>query len=324
MASPPITFHSMKTNLHEALARQAKLAFRRIRPGAQLIRRFYALPDNIRTDASIQRLCAWLMVPYSLWPIDIIGLASHVVTIAERKKLPKAEIRALISLLGEPPNAGTCDAIGAHEHLVKGGSYESLIKAQHKFNAKEKRLLENREFLSDWKWLKQRFNIAKHRHDNGVIRRRMVFERNFRPADWDFSWKTSHDKFDNVFDAFCYKWTLYGMEWEKPLLQKLSVTITPYGTMVVIPCYWSFDHGRDLEWRDIMQLHNARNVPRQGMKLATNQAERRLLAKAARKYLAEAKRRGMKGETRDYWIMEKIGLPPNTDPRQLRRLLNLK
>ena len=94
--------------------------------------------------------------------------------------------------------------------------------------------------------------------------------------------------------------------------------------MVVIPCYWSFDHGRDLEWRDIMQLHNARNVPRQGMKLATNQAERRLLAKAARKYLAEAKRRGMKGETRDYWIMEKIGLPPNTDPRQLRRLLNLK
>ena len=54
------------------------------------------------------------------------------------------------------------------------------------------------------------------------------------------------------------------------------------------------------------------------------QAERRLLAKAARKYLAEAKRRGMKGETRDYWIMEKIGLPPNTDPRQLRRLLNLK
>ena len=314
----------MKTNLHEALARQSKLAFRRVRPGAQLIKRFHTLPDEIRADASIQRLCGWLTVPYSLWPIDIIGLASHVVTIAERRKLPKAEIRALISLLGEPPNTTTCDAIGAHEHLVKGGSYESLIKAQHKFNAKEKRLLENREFLTDWKWVKQSFNISKHQGKNGVIRRRMVFERNFRPPNWDFSWKTPGEKFENIFDAFCHKWTLYGMEWDKPLLQKLSVTITPYGTMVVIPSYWSFDHGRDLEWREIMQLHNARNVPRQGVKLIANQAERRAMAIAAQNRLGEAKRRGLKGDARDYWVMQQIGLPPNTDPRQLRRLLKLK
>jgi len=314
----------MDLALQDALDRHAKLAFRRVRPGAQLIRRFYALPDNIRADATIKRISAWLVVPYSLWPIDILGLASHVVTIAERRKLPSAELRALVSLLGEPPDAATCDAICAHEHLVKGGSYESLIKAQHKFNAREKRLLENREFLADWGWIKQRFNTAKHRSDNGVIRRRMVFERNFRPPNWDFSWNSNDEKFENVFDAFCHKWTLYGMEWDKPLLQKLSVTITPYGTMVVIPRYWSFDHGRDLEWRDIMQLHNARKVPRQGPKLTVNQAERRAMAIVAQKQLAVAKRRGLKGDARDYWVMQKIGLPPNTDPRQLRRLLKLK
>jgi hypothetical protein len=44
----------------------------------------------------------------------------------------------------------------------------------------------------------------------------------------------------------------------------------------------------------------------------------------AQKQLAVAKRRGLKGDARDYWVMQKIGLPPNTDPRQLRRLLKLK
>lgn len=289
-----------------------------------MIRRFHGLPENMRTDTDLQRLCSWLVVPFSLWPIDLIGLAAHVVALAERGRLPTTDIRGLIFLLGPPPGIDTCAAIGAHEHLVKGGNYESLIKAQHKFNAREKRLLENREFQADWKWIKQRFNVAKHRADNGVIRRRMVFERNFRPPEWDFSWKTPDDKFENVFDAFCHKWTLYGMEWDKPLLQKLSVTITPYGTMVVIPRYWSFDHERDLEWRELMRLHNARDVPRQGAKLTANQAERRAMAMAAKKHMAEAKRRGLKGDAKVNWVMEKTGLPPNTDPRQLRRLLNLK
>jgi len=313
----------MKSALQEALARQHKLAFRRVRAGAQLIRRFYALPETIRADSSIQRLCEWLVVPFSLWPIDIIGLASHVVVVAEKGKLPNGEVQTLISLLGEPPNDDTCDSIGAHEHLVKGGSYESLIKAQHKFDAREKRLLANSEFLADWNWIKQHFDIAKHRSDNGVIRRRMVLERNFRPPEWDFSWKTAGDKFENVFDAFCHKWTLYGMEWDKPLLQKLSVTITPYGTMIVIPRYWSFDYNRDLKWRPITRLHRAREVPRQGEKLDANQSERRALAATARKLMAEAKQLGMKGDERDYWVMDKIGMS-DSDPRQLRRLLKLK
>lgn len=319
----PLASHSMNSPLEEALARQAKLAFRRVRPGAQLIRRFHALSDDFSADADVQRLCSWLVVPFSLWPIDIIGLASFVVAQAEKGKLPNAETRALIALLGEPPNAKTCDAIGAHEHLVKGGSYESLIKAQHKFDAREKRLLTNSEFLADWKWITQHFNVAKHRGKNGVIRRRMVLERNFRPPEWDFSWKTRNDKFDNVFDAFCHKWTLYGMEWDKPLLQKLSVTITPYGTMIVIPRYWSFDYNRDLKWRPITRLHRAREVQRQGEKLDANKSERRALASTARRFMAEAKRLAMKGDDRDYWVMEKIGMS-GSDPRQLRRLLKVK
>jgi hypothetical protein len=314
----------MKTALSESLQRQSKLAFRRVRPGAALIRKFHRLPASIREDAALQKLSTWLVVPFSLWPIDIIGLAVHLIGLAENGRRPTSEFRTLIALLGDPPKMETCDVICAHENLVKGGSYESLIKAQHKFDAKEARLVKDSEFLVDWQWIKNNFDITKRQSDTGVIRRRMVSERNFRPEDWNFSWRSTDDRFDNVFDAFCHKWTLYGMERDKPLLQKLSVNITPYGTMIVIPRYWSLDFNRDLKWRSITQLHHSREVPRQGAKLVANQSARRTQATVARSFLAEAKRLGLKGEARDFWVMERAGMPADSDPRQLRRLLKVR
>lgn len=314
---------AMSNPLHDALQRQSKLAFRRVRPGAALIKRFHLLPESLRNDESLQRLGAWLVVPFSLWPVDIIGLAEHLIALAERRKLPADEFRALIELLGDPPTVETCDVICEHEHLVKGGSYESLIEAQHKFDAKESRLVKDPEFLADWQWIKKHFDITEHQSDSGVIRRRMVSERNFRPDNWNFTWRSKRDRFENVFDAFCHKWTLYGMENDKPLLQKLSVNVTPYGTMIVIPRYWSFDYNRDLKWRSITKLHQSRDVQRQGTKLEANASARRRLAAKARRFMSEAKRLGMKGDVRDYWVLEKIEMS-DSDPRQLRRLLKVK
>lgn len=68
----------MSSPLNEALSRQDKLAFRRVLPGANLIRRLHKLPDNLRHDDALQTLQSWLVVPFSLWPVDIIGLADHV------------------------------------------------------------------------------------------------------------------------------------------------------------------------------------------------------------------------------------------------------
>jgi hypothetical protein len=116
---------------------------------------------------------------------------------------------------------------------------------------------------------------------------------------------------------------LYGMEMDKPLLQKLSVNITPHGTMIVIPRYWSFDCNRDLRWRTITRLHNSRGVHKQGLKLSTNQKERRKQAEAARTHWAEASIKGMRGEKRDGWVMAKLGMHPDTDAKQLRRLLKV-
>ena len=313
----------MSSPLSEALSRQEKLAFRRVRPGADLIRRLHKLPDKLRLNETLQALQSWLVVPFSLWPVDIIGLADHVINLAEKGSSPSREIRRLLLLLGVAPRKETCQEICAHEHLVKGGNYESLIKAQHKFDAKEGLLLKNPEFLADWQWIKTNFDVLKESGDNKVIRRRMVSERNFHPDDWDFSWGSKRDRFDNVFDAFCHKWVLYGMQGDKPLLQKLSVNITPYGTMIVIPRYWSIDSNRDLKWRAISRLHHSRDVPRQGKKLSANHLERKAQADAARKFMTEAKRQGLKGDAKDLWVMKKIGMP-NADPRQLRRLLKVK
>lgn len=311
----------MKNQLKQDLARHSELAFRRMRPGADLIKLFHSLSEESQRNAHLYRVYQWLLVPFSLWPVDIIGVACHLFALAKSNKKASAEIIQLVEMLGDPPSVRTCASIGAYEHSVKGGNYESLIKAQHKFDFKEEILKQNPEFMADWQRIKNRFDVRKYQADNGVIRRRMVSERNFRPSGWDFKWTSAEQRFRNVFDAFCHKWLLYGMEWDKPLLQKLSVNVTPYGTMIVIPGYWSLDAYRDLKWRAITRLHQSRGVLKQGLKLSANQKEHRKQADAARLLFKQATQRGMKGEKRDDWVLARLGMHPDTDHKQLWRLL---
>jgi hypothetical protein len=46
---------------------------------------------------------------------------------------------------------------------------------------------------------------------------RLSQERNLR-GDWFFDWQDEKKKFELFFDAMCYRWKLYGMEQDKPLL----------------------------------------------------------------------------------------------------------
>src|SRR4029078_12019610 len=97
----------------------------------------------------------------------------------------------------------------------------------------------------------------------------VVQERNFRP-DWDFKWSKQNDRFKLIFDAFCCRWDLYGMEKDKPLLLKFTLNITAYGTMMMVPRYWSLDGHRDIKWDVAGRLHRARGVFRQGPKMSSN------------------------------------------------------
>jgi hypothetical protein len=314
----------MQRQREEDLERHSKLSFRRMKEGARLIKRFHALPERVRQNHPFLSAYEWLLVPMSLWPVDVIGVAGHLLDVLESGKKPTKEFVALMELIGRAPDEKTCGVITQHERDVEGGSYESLIKAQHKFDFKEQLVKQYKDFRIDWNWIKKEFNVKTYQGANGVIRRRMVSERNFRPKEWNFKWTTPEDRFRNIFDAFCHKWVLYGMEGDNPLLQKLSVNITPFGTMIFIPRYWSIDRNRDLRWRAISRLHRARGVPRQGAKLSANQVERRKQAEAARTLLNDATAQGMRGEARTYWVMAKLGMHPDTDPKQLHRLLKVK
>ena len=158
------------------------------------------------------------------------------------------------------------------------------------------------------------------RNGKRIIRRSVVAERGFRP-DWDLNWHEPGARFQAVFDVFCHRWNLYGMAGDQPLLLKLTVNLTPHGTMIVIPSWWSLDHTRDLNWPEIKKLHNARVLSKQGAKLTRNQMEQAAEAEKAARLDAEARAKGLKGERRAEWVMKQLRWA-TTDSRKLRRVLS--
>jgi hypothetical protein len=309
----------------EDLKKIEKLAFKRKEACKGLVLRFHSLPKTAKRHADfhiVKSVYSWLPVPYSLWPIDISGFARELLNVVENGMRCPAETALLVYFLGDLPTEAVQIAIAAHEHEVRVGNYESLIVAQHKFDLRETKLAQRPDFQKDWCQIKEHFNVNTYRDPKQILRRTMVLERNFRPKEWNFQWRTKKERFQVVFDSFCHKWVLYGMEGERPLLQKLSVNITPFGTMIFIPRYWSFDRKRDLNWPAVNRLHRSREVHRQGVKLTPAQLARDGEAEKALQFVEQAKAKGLKGEAREDWVMRQLKWPLQTDARQLRRLLS--
>jgi len=316
----------MKASLEADLHRLSRFAFRRTEKAREVVREFHALKKKVRDHGDfpeVECLYQWLFVPLTLWPVDVAGLMTHLLTkmTAGASIDPKAKL--LARLLGPPPLQTIQDVAAAHEHLVQEGNYESLIKSQPKFEEMEQQLRQNADFNLAWREIKDHFPVDEYRNPRGVVRRRMVQERNFRSA-WDFRWSRKKERFQNVFDAFCHRWNLYGMEGDRPLLLKLTVNLTPFGTMILIPAYWSFDPKRDLNWKAITGLHRARGVQRQGPKLSKNRMAMRDDSIAAKRLWREAKTQGLRGRTRVEWVLAKLRLDCGNDESKLKRLLRMR
>ena len=185
-------------------------------------------------------------------------------------------------------------------------------------------MTQDAELAAMWDEIKEEFPTAKYANKRGVIRRRLSQERNFREG-WKFDWSADlRSRFNAVFDAFCYAWDLYGMEADKPLLMKVSVNPTPYGTLIFIPRTWSFDGYRDLDWGAIARLHRAGGVTKQGPKLSAGRMEQRREAARAQRLWAEAGRKGLRGDARYEWVRDRMGKDERSDPSWLYRLLRKK
>ena len=331
---PPFIVRAMETKyfqpsrdtLASDLKRLAQLAFRRLQRVGPLLKNLWHLLDEPEQEPNhphLRIIKEWLLIPFSLWPIEFAGLGAYVCQqIAAGKKLD-AEMIALLEGLHDYPLPSAQKVVAAREHGVEKGEYDPFIRNHAKYELMEKALLKNPALQKEWAQLKQSCNVDKLRNERGVIRRRMVMERNLRPPDWQFRWETEQDRFLVRFDAFCYRWNLYGMEHDKPLLLKPTVTPTPFGTMIFIPRYLSLDYQRDFNWRNIRKLHETGEALRQGEKWSETRLERQEQSRLARAADQQARKKNLAGDARFQFIIEKLGLLPQTDPRVIRRLLSM-
>lgn len=262
----------------------------------------------------------WLMVPLSLWPIDMAGLASHVLRLVSRNKALGAELVLLIETVGVAPLRPACDVMGAYEHTIAKGRYETLVRCHQKFAERENRLNRSLEFRAVWGKIRKHFDVSKYRLKRGIIRRQMSQERNFRDG-LIFDWKSEDARFRQLFDVLCYRWNLYGMRGNRPLLLKITVNPTPHGTMIFIPRYWSLDPSRDLNWKEVGRLHHAHGAIRQGPKLSISRMERHDEAIDALKIWQKAGRRGLRGDKRMEYVLVAMGKPREADFSAIKRLL---
>lgn len=267
----------------------------------------------------------WTIAPHSEWPNDIENLGKLVCDqIAAEQEIDR-ELATLLYFIKDVPDQTEQDAVAAKENFVQAGNYDSYVKNHEKYKLKLKDLDEDAEFHRD-KWLLcDVVDLDALADGSNVIRRTMCAERNFRLAQHRLRWKNKRRRNQHLVDAFCWKWELYGFEkidgkWV-PLLMKVTVNVTPWGLMIFIPKWMSFDLQRDFIIRELSNLMRARGVAPQGSKRGEGKLAREELAREA--YLANeaAKEMGIKGDERYEFIIQQTHLHPDTDDRRIRELI---
>jgi len=312
----------MKPCLDEDLMHLQKLAFHRLEYSQDDFRRFYAVAEksNAKVVTQIEVLRRWMLVPITLWPMNIHDIFVAALDRFEAAKELDDDMKALLQTLPEPPSEDICNIISKHEHLVERGHYEDLVNCAEKFAEIESDIANDPAFQCQWKKISSRWDLPRRIRNSGILRRSLANERNLRP-DFHVDWQQKEDRFQAVFDAFCLKWNLYGMQGDQPLVMKLSVNPTAHGTIIFIPAFWSFDAKRDVKWAAVMKLHRSRSRKKQGKKLAANRESRRNDAKILHRAELQAKTLGLRGIKKRLFIYERLGWVEDTDPKRLRDLL---
>jgi hypothetical protein len=286
-----------------------------------VIRRYHAAILNLNgvVAQQLRVLYCWMFVPPTLWPFNVQDVLEDCLMALEKRKRLNSRHRLLIDLLPEPPDENICSAVADHEHHVQKGTYENLVKTQAKYAQNELSIKTDPQLRRQWARIKAAFDVQAYRDHKGVIRRTMTAERNLRPS-FSVNVRRRDDVFHAAFDAFCLRWNLYGMQHDEPLLLKLAVNLTPYGTMIHIPAYWSFDPKRDIRWDAIASLHRVRVHGRQGSVLAEGQAQKMKDAEKLQHLDKDALRLGLKGERKHEFLCAGLGWDPRTSPKRISRL----
>ena len=255
---------------------------------------------------------------------DKISASQHLSISAFSSQPSTPQLSTLLALIPTPPVAETQFLIASFEHEIESGRYEKMLKQAEKFAEQEKALLQDAQFTAAWAQLKSLFPIKKYQNSIGVIRRLMSQERNFRDPAWQFDWSDPDRRFQTFFDALCYRWKLYGMQHDRPLLLKISINPTPHGTMIFIPRHVSLDPRRDLDWNLINRLHRCRGAKKQGPKWSAGRIQKLEEAKAVHAAWKTARKQGLKGADLHEFICAQTNHDIRSDPSWWKRLLRRK
>lgn len=291
--------------------RLRSMQFRRYESCRETVQAFYALRksiDALHFAPEIWKLYQWLLCPLTLWALDYVGIAQHVLAEIRAKQDLDADTLLLLKLLDAPPSIFAQNQIGEYEKTVAQGLYDHLTRQPEKFAETELKRKGDLALVKAWNQIKSRFRLKAYQSARGVVRRTLCRERNFE-AHRKFKWRSKRDRFHVIFDALCYKWCLYGFEHDKPLLLKVSVNPTPYGTMILVPKHMSLDGSRDLDWPAIGRIHRAHGAARQGPALSAIRIARHAQRQDARVLDQEAKRQKLRGTSRYEFILEGMGQP---------------
>jgi hypothetical protein len=216
------------------------------------------------------------------------------------------------------PELARPEVIRAHEKVVKDGEYEKILHAQIKYDEFERQIRASTDLKKEWSEIKRLFPDQTKGRD--IIHRSLVPQRNWvRGLGADFG--SDEAAFQAVFDVFCWKYYLWAMKGDEPLLMKPSVVFTPFGTQIFIPGYISFDPKRDLKLGVVSELHRARGIRRQGEGFSVGRIDRADRAKRAAKLNEQAKAKGLEGDGRMRFIANQLRITTREDYREIRRLI---
>ncbi len=296
-------------------------AFDRADWAEEVLRRYHAATPRL-ADGVVQQLrplYTWMFVPPTLWPFNVQDVLADCLTALEKGKRLDSRHRLLFDLLPEPPGEAICAVVADYEFRVQKGAYENVVKTHAKYSQNALATKTDPLLHQQWARIKAAFSVRTYCDHKGVIRRTMGVERNLR-LSFAVNMRRRQDVFQAAFDAFCLRWNLYGMQNDEPLPLKLAVNLTPYGTMIHIPAYWSFDPKRDIRWDAIAKLHRLRVSGRQGSALAEGLAERMRAAGKLRRLDLAVSRLGLKGEKRHEFLCAGLGWVPGTSAKRISQL----
>jgi hypothetical protein len=296
---------------------------------------FKLITNRLREDPRGQRLCALFPVlarmmfqGASIFPAKSAQLARALMNCLRHYPRGAEAFVVLADLITDPGdgrflhghNANELprtqlNALIESEHLRRAENFEAIYEAEAKYDGHRVRVMNDTEFRHDWEILKSRFpkdlmsgNVVLRSNDNepGRMNRIQVIP---QPP-----------RFQDVFDFFCWKWFLDGMAGDEPIVAQLSFDVTPFGTTIFIPGYWSFDR-RDIKWKELLKFHRSRGMKRQGAAFEPNRRDRE---NRERIFLAAERISRELGERGKLFVERCIRmahLAKNTDPSYVYRVL---